>query len=97
LCHSEENPREEELVVPTSVFALSLVVFGFTTGEFVVANIVPDVSADLRVSAPAAGVAVAAVTLAAGPLVLRYVPAAPGHADPGGGGSHRGADAWRWP
>jgi DHA1 family inner membrane transport protein len=38
-----------------SIFALFLVVFGFTTGEFVVAGILPDVAADLGVSIPAAG------------------------------------------
>jgi DHA1 family inner membrane transport protein len=41
--------------VPLSIFALFLVVFGFTTGEFVVAGILPDVAADLGVSIPAAG------------------------------------------
>ena len=41
--------------MPLSIFALFLVVFGFTTGEFVVAGILPDVAADLGVSIPAAG------------------------------------------
>jgi DHA1 family inner membrane transport protein len=41
--------------VSLSIFALFLVVFGFTTGEFVVAGILPDVAADLGVSIPAVG------------------------------------------
>jgi MFS transporter, DHA1 family, inner membrane transport protein len=52
---SDGNHRKVDLVVPLSVFALFLVVFGFTTGEFVVAGILPDVAADLGVSIPAAG------------------------------------------
>jgi DHA1 family inner membrane transport protein len=47
--------REDELVVSPIIFALFLVVFGFTTGEFVVAGILPDVAADLGVSIPAVG------------------------------------------
>src|ERR671919_1429473 len=60
-CPFGGNPREKELVVPLSIFALFLVVFGFTTGEFVVAGILPDVAADLGVSIPAAA-----------PLTTRY-------------------------
>jgi DHA1 family inner membrane transport protein len=41
--------------VSPTIFALFLVVFGFTTGEFVVAGILPDVAADLGVSIPAVG------------------------------------------
>ncbi|WP_433258011.1 MFS transporter [Streptosporangium sp. CA-135522] len=37
------------------VFSLMLVVFSLTTGEFVIAGIVPDVAADLSVSVSAAG------------------------------------------
>lgn len=42
--------REDELVVSPTIFALFLVVFGFTTGEFVVAGILPDVAAGDRKS-----------------------------------------------
>jgi DHA1 family inner membrane transport protein len=49
--------------VPLSIFALFLVVFGFTTGEFVVAGILPDVAADLGVSIPAAGLLTTAYAL----------------------------------
>jgi DHA1 family inner membrane transport protein len=53
----------ERLVVPPSVFALFLVVFGFTSGEFVVAGILPDVAAGLGVSIPAAGLLTTAYAL----------------------------------
>lgn len=46
-----------------SIFALFLVVFGFTTGEFVVAGILPDVAADLGVSIPAVGLLTTAYAL----------------------------------
>jgi DHA1 family inner membrane transport protein len=49
--------------VSLSIFALFLVVFGFTTGEFVVAGILPDVAADLGVSIPAVGLLVTAYAL----------------------------------
>ena len=49
--------------MPLSVFALFLVVFGFTTGEFVVAGILPNVAADLAVSIPAAGLLATAYAL----------------------------------
>jgi MFS transporter, DHA1 family, inner membrane transport protein len=54
------------------VFSLMLVVFGFTTGEFVVAGILPDVAADLSVSIPAAGLLASAYALGmivGGPVV----------------------------
>ncbi|MFE1591510.1 MFS transporter [Nocardia sp. NPDC058705] len=43
-----------------SLAALVLCVFGITTGEFVIAGILPDVAADLDVSIPAAGLLVTA-------------------------------------
>lgn len=46
-----------------TIFALFLVVFGFTTGEFVVAGILPDVAADLGVSIPAVGLLTTAYAL----------------------------------
>ncbi|MEU8103522.1 MFS transporter [Nonomuraea muscovyensis] len=46
-----------------SVPALMLCVFGITTGEFVVAGILPDVAGDLTVSIPAAGLLVTAYAL----------------------------------
>jgi MFS transporter, DHA1 family, inner membrane transport protein len=49
--------------VPLSVFALFLVVFGFTSGEFVVAGILPEVAADLGVSIPAAGLLTSAYAI----------------------------------
>ena len=58
--------------MPLSVFSLMLVVFSFTTGEFVIAGILPDVAADLSVSIPAAGLLVTAYALGmivGGPVV----------------------------
>ncbi|MEV0703147.1 MFS transporter [Saccharopolyspora sp. NPDC050389] len=49
--------------MPLPVLSLMLVVFGFTTGEFVIAGILPDVAADLSVSLPAAGLLVTAYAL----------------------------------
>ncbi|GAB3416947.1 MFS transporter [Flindersiella endophytica] len=49
-----------------------LVVFGFTTGEFVIAGILPDVAAGLTVSIPAAGLLVTAYAfgmIVGGPVV----------------------------
>src|SRR3954447_22148616 len=49
-----------------------LVVFSFTTGEFVIAGILPDVAIDVSVSIPAAGLLVSAYALGmivGGPLV----------------------------
>ncbi|PXY31415.1 MFS transporter [Prauserella muralis] len=54
------------------IFALMLVVFGFTTGEFVVAGILPDVASGLGVSVPDAGLLVTAYALGmivGGPVV----------------------------
>ncbi|WP_043632822.1 MFS transporter [Nonomuraea candida] len=45
------------------VFSLMLVIFGLTTGEFVIAGILPDVARDLSVSVPAAGLLVSAYAL----------------------------------
>jgi MFS transporter, DHA1 family, inner membrane transport protein len=45
------------------VFSLMLVVFGFTTGEFVIAGILPDVASGLKVSIPAAGLLVTAYAI----------------------------------
>ncbi|GAA4365437.1 MFS transporter [Actinomadura verrucosospora] len=58
--------------MPPSLFSLMLVVFGLTTGEFVIAGILPDVAADLGVSVPAAGRLVSAYALGmivGGPVV----------------------------
>ncbi|MUL43922.1 MFS transporter [Streptomonospora sp. PA3] len=55
-----------------SVFSLMLVVFSFTTGEFVIAGILPDVAAGLSVSIPAAGLLMSAYALGmivGGPVV----------------------------
>ncbi|MCO5992260.1 MFS transporter [Actinoallomurus rhizosphaericola] len=49
--------------MPLLVFSLMLVVFGLTTGEFVIAGILPDVSHELSVSVPAAGLLVSAYAL----------------------------------
>ncbi|MEU0468727.1 MFS transporter [Amycolatopsis sp. NPDC006131] len=54
-------------MVPLPVFSLMLVVFGLTTGEFVIAGLVPDVAAGLSVSVPSAGLLVSAY--AAGMIV----------------------------
>jgi DHA1 family inner membrane transport protein len=58
--------------VPLPVFSLMLVVFGLTTGEFVISGIQPDVAAGLSVSIPAAGLLVTAYALGmiiGGPVV----------------------------
>ncbi|GAA2112755.1 MFS transporter [Actinomadura alba] len=58
--------------MPLPVFSLMLVVFSFTTGEFVIAGILPDVAGDLSVSIPAAGLLVTAYALGmivGGPVV----------------------------
>ncbi|WP_242893067.1 MFS transporter [Actinomadura litoris] len=58
--------------MPFLVFSLMLVVFGLTTGEFVIAGILPDVADDLSVSIPAAGLLVSAYALGmivGGPVV----------------------------
>lgn len=46
-----------------SVFALMLVVFSLTTGEFVIVGILPDVAAGVSVTVPAAGLLVTAYAL----------------------------------
>jgi len=53
--------------MPRPVFSLMLVVFSLTTGEFVIAGILPDVAADLSVSIPTAGLLV--TTYAVGMIV----------------------------
>ncbi|MEQ4207492.1 MFS transporter [Actinopolymorpha sp. B9G3] len=58
--------------MPLPVLSLMLVVFSLTTGEFVIAGILPDVAADLSVSIPAAGLLVTAYALGmivGGPVV----------------------------
>ncbi|NIH78312.1 MFS transporter [Amycolatopsis viridis] len=58
--------------MPLPVFSLMLVVFGLTTGEFVIAGLVPDVAADLAVSVPSAGLLVtayAAGMIIGGPVI----------------------------
>jgi DHA1 family inner membrane transport protein len=58
--------------LPLLVFSLMLVVFSFTTGEFVIAGILPDVAGDLSVSIPGAGLLVTAYALGmivGGPVV----------------------------
>jgi DHA1 family inner membrane transport protein len=58
--------------VPVPVLSLMLVVFSLTTGEFVIAGILPDVASDLSVSVAAAGLLVtayAAGMIVGGPVV----------------------------
>jgi DHA1 family inner membrane transport protein len=58
--------------MPLPVFSLMLVVFGLTTGEFVIAGILPEVATGLSVSIPAAGLLVTAYALGmivGGPVV----------------------------
>jgi DHA1 family inner membrane transport protein len=58
--------------MPLPVFSLMLVVFSLTTGEFVIAGILPDVAAGLSVPIPAAGLLVTAYALGmivGGPVV----------------------------
>jgi DHA1 family inner membrane transport protein len=49
--------------MPMPIFSLMLVVFGLTTGEFVIAGILPDVAGDLAVPIPAAGLLVTAYAI----------------------------------
>lgn len=58
--------------MPSSVFSLMLCVFGVTTGEFVIAGILPDIAGQLKVSIPAAGLLVTAYAIGmivGGPLL----------------------------
>lgn len=58
--------------MPLPVLSLMLVVFSFTTGEFVIAGILPEVAADLSVSVPSAGLLVTAYAvgmIVGGPVV----------------------------
>lgn len=58
--------------MPLPLFSLMLVVFGLTTGEFVISGILPDVAAGLSVSVPTAGLLVTAYALGmivGGPVV----------------------------
>jgi MFS transporter, DHA1 family, inner membrane transport protein len=58
--------------VPIPVFSLMLVVFSLTTGEFVIAGLLPDVAADLSISVAAAGLLVTAYAvgmIVGGPVV----------------------------
>ena len=60
------------LVMSLPVFSLMLVVFSLTTGEFVIAGILPEVADDLSVSIPAAGLLVTAYAsgmIVGGPVV----------------------------
>ncbi|MET8763142.1 MFS transporter [Lentzea sp. NPDC004782] len=55
-----------------SLISLMVCVFGITTGEFVIAGILPDVATDLQVSIPAAGLLVTAYAIGmivGGPLL----------------------------
>jgi DHA1 family inner membrane transport protein len=49
--------------MPLSLISLMLCVFGITTGEFVIAGILPDIATDLNVSIPAAGLLVTAYAI----------------------------------
>ncbi|WUL66771.1 MFS transporter [Amycolatopsis sp. NBC_00345] len=49
--------------MPLSLISLMLCVFGITTGEFVIAGILPGISTDLGVSIPAAGLLVTAYAI----------------------------------
>jgi DHA1 family inner membrane transport protein len=49
--------------MPLSLISLMLCVFGITTGEFVIAGILPAISTDLGVSIPAAGLLVTAYAI----------------------------------
>ncbi|GLY70759.1 MFS transporter [Amycolatopsis taiwanensis] len=58
--------------MPLPLFSLMLVVFSLTTGEFVIAGILPDTATGLSVSVPAAGLLVTAYAIGmiiGGPLV----------------------------
>lgn len=58
--------------MPLPVLSLTLVVFGLTTGEFVIAGILPDVATNLSVSIPSAGLLVTTYALGmiiGGPVV----------------------------
>lgn len=58
--------------MPLPIFALFLAAFGIGTAEFVIAGLLPDVSADLGVSIPSAGLLISAYAIGVavgGPLV----------------------------
>lgn len=58
--------------MPLAVLSLMLVVFSFTTGEFVIAGVLPEVAAGLAVSVPQAGLLVTAYAvgmIVGGPVV----------------------------
>ncbi|MEJ3657048.1 MFS transporter [Actinomycetes bacterium KLBMP 9759] len=62
-----------------SVFALMVCVFGVTTGEFVIAGLLPDIAAGLAVPIPAAGLLVTAYALGmivGGPLLTIWTASA---------------------
>lgn len=69
-CLTDNNAPNREVIVKLT--ALLVCVFGVTTGEFVVAGILPSVAAGLGVSIPAAGLLVTAYALGmivGGPLL----------------------------
>src|ERR1700754_1398350 len=64
--------HQEEFAVPIPVLSLMLVVFSLTTGEFVIAGILPEVASDLSVPVATAGLLVTAYAvgmIVGGPLV----------------------------
>jgi DHA1 family inner membrane transport protein len=66
--------------ISVSVLSLMLCVFSITTGEFVLAGILPDVAGGLGVSIPAAGLLVTAYAIgmiAGGPLLTALTPRFP--------------------
>ena len=64
--------------MPLSLFALFLAAFAIGSSEFVIAGILPDVSADLAISIPTAGLLVSlyALGVAVGGPALATSPAA---------------------
>lgn len=62
--------------MPLPIFAMFLAAFGIGTAEFVIAGLLPDVSADLGVSIPTAGMLITAYALgvaAGGPVVTLLI------------------------
>ena len=65
----------ESFMMPIGLFALSLAAFAIGTGEFVIAGILPDLSADLGVSIPTTGLLVsvyAAAVAIGGPILAMF-------------------------
>ena len=70
------RPHRESLTMPIALYALALAAFAIGTTEFIVSGILPNVSADLEVSIPTAGLLVtgyAAGVAVIGPMLATFI------------------------